>query len=326
MKKGYLLLILMFVMLSFSAPLHAQVRNADVILNIFPQYPNPNQAVTATVSSYVIDLNKANITWSLGGGEASMGIGKKSFTFNSGDTGSPLNLSVSVDTVDGQNITKTITITPAGVDLLFEGSDSYVPPFYRGRALVPSQGSFKIVAMPSLSGQNGKINASNLSYAWIQDGDPQPDSSGWGKNYYVFQNSYLDKGNTVEVKVSDIAGGNNAYGKIELKTSTPKIIFYKTDSSLGTLWENALTDGYQVNSSGDMIAAEPYFFSPKDISSSDLSFVWSINGEKIDTPNPKNILAIKPEAGQSGSAFINLAINNVNTLFQSLQKQISVSF
>ena len=74
------------------------------------------------------------------------------------------------------------------------------------------------------------------------------------------------------------------------------------------------------------MVVEPYFFSPKNINASELTFDWSLNGEKIQTPSPKNILSIKPEAGQSGSATIKIDINNINTLFQSLSKQISVSF
>jgi hypothetical protein len=71
---------------------------------------------------------------------------------------------------------------------------------------------------------------------------------------------------------------------------------------------------------------EPYFFSPKDITSSNLSFEWFLNGTKIETPEPKNVLSIKPEAGKSGSANIKVAINNVKTLFQSLEKKLSVNF
>ena len=108
--------------------------------------------------------------------------------------------------------------------------------------------------------------------------------------------------------------------------STPKILFYENDPQLGTKWETALTDGYTVRQNGDILIAEPYFFSPKNIDSSILTFDWSLNGEPIDTPNPKNILSIKPDAGQTGSATINVDINNTNTLFQEVAKQIDVQF
>jgi hypothetical protein len=305
---------------------HAQVRDTDIVLSISPENPGSNQNVTATLSSYSIDLDKANISWSVNGQSSSMGIGKKTFFFETGSSGTPITLSAMIDTVDGQSVSKTETITPADVDMLWEADDAYSPPFYRGKTLVPSQGIFKVVAMPNLVSQSGKVDASNLSYAWTQDGDPQTDSSGWGKNYLIFQNSYLDKDNVIKVSVSDITGTTGAEGDITLNTTTPKILFYENDPLLGINWETALTDGFKINPNGETIVAAPYFFSPSDISSSDLTFDWSLNGQSINTPTPPNVLSVKPNPGQSGDATINLAVNNINTLFQSLSQQIQVSF
>ena len=65
----------------------------------------------------------------------------------------------------------------------------------------------------------------NLSYVWNKDGDIQPESSGWGKSSFTLQNSYLDKQNTVSVKISDISGGATTSGNLTLFTSNPKIVF-----------------------------------------------------------------------------------------------------
>ena len=323
-KCSVLFFILIFTLFGFFA--NAQVRSTDIVLSISPENPNPNQNVNATLSSHSIDLDKANISWSVNGQDSINGIGKKSFLFKVGNAGSSNTLSATIDTIDGQSLLKTLTIAPANVDMLWEAYDAYTPPFYKGKTLVPSQGSFKVVAMPNLINQTGKVDMNNLSYAWKKDGDPQLDSSGWGKNYLIFQNSYLDENNTAEVKVSDISGGTNASGKITLTTSTPKILFYENDPKLGTKWEKALTDGFTIKPTGQTFVIEPYFFSPKDISSSDLSFDWSLNGQNITTPSPKNILSIKPDVGQTGNAIIKISINNVNTLFQSMDKQLSISF
>ena len=326
MQKKHIILALILTV-AFAGPLaHAQIRDTDIVLSVTPQYPNPNQNVNATLSSHSINLDKANISWSVNDQETSVGIGKKSFSFRTGEAGTSTVLSVLIDTIDGQSISKTINITPAGVDMLWEAYDAYVPPFYKGKALAPSQGQFKVVAVPNLINQNGKVNMNNLSYIWKKDDKVQSNSSGWGKSSFVFQNSYLDRDNTVEVNVSDISGGTNAFGKITLNTTSPKILFYKNDPQLGVKWETALSNGFTINKDGEILVVEPYFFSPKNINASELTFDWSLNREKISTPSPKNILSIKPEAGQSGSATIKIDINNINTLFQSLSKQIQVSF
>src|SRR3989339_156305 len=300
MERKYLILILILFTVFAGSSTGAQVRDTDIVLSIFPQYPGPNQDVNAVLNSYVTDLDKANISWFMDNQEASTGIGKKSFSFRTGTSGVSSNLSAMIDTIDGQSVVKTINITTAGVDLLWEAYDSYTPPFYKGKALVPSQGAFKVIAIPSLTTQNGNINMNNLSYAWTKDGKLQTNSSGWGKNYFTFQNSYLDKNNEVKVVVSDITGSMNASGNIILKTANPKIIFYKNDPSLGTLWQGALNNGFTVSPDGETFVAEPYFFSPKNIDSSNLSIDWFLNGEKTQAPGRKNILAIRPEGGQSG--------------------------
>jgi hypothetical protein len=324
MTRKYLILIIIFAV--FGSFAHAQVRNTDIVLDISPQYPNQNQNVTATLSSYATNLDKAHISWSTNNQETSEGIGKKVFYFTTGNLGSSLTLTATINTVDGQSIQKTIIVISADIDMLWEASDSYAPPFYKGRTLAPSQGAFKVVAMPSLINNGGKVNVNNLSYVWTKDGDIQPDSSGWGKNFFIFQNSYLDKENIVEVKVSDITGGANTAGTIQLQTSIPEIVFYEDDPLLGVRWENALKDGARVNREGETLVAEPYFFSPKNINSPDLALDWFLNGEQIQIPNPKNMLSIKPENGQSGNAIIRVVVNNINTLFQSLEKQINVQF
>ncbi len=323
-KKSIIVTVILFG--AFYGTAFAQVQNTDVALTINPTYPAPNQSVNATLSSFAVNLDKANISWSMNNKETLSGIGKKTFSFNTGDVGSSSVLSVRMNTLDGQNIVKTITITPTEVDMLWEAPDSYVPPFYKGKALVPSQGTFKVVAMPNLMTSIGKSSASNLSYTWTKDGNGQPNSSGWGKSYFIFKNNYLEKSNNIEVAISDITGNTSVSGSINLRTSIPKIIFYEKDLSLGTKWENSLGNFFTINPNGEILVAEPYFFSPKDITSDNLVFDWSLNGAPLQTPDPKNILSIKPESGKSGSAKINISVKNIQTLFQSLEKEINMNF
>ncbi len=323
-KKSIFVAIILFC--SFLGTVFAQVQNTDVTLNINPTYPAPNQNINATLGSYVLDLNKANISWSVNGKEIISGVGKKSFSFNTGNMGSSLILEARMNTIDGQSIIKNITLTPTEMDMLWEAYDSYTPPFYKGKALAPSQGIFKVVAIPNLITSTGKSNASNLSYSWSKDSTSQPDYSGWGKSYFIFKNSYLDENNVVQVTASDISGTTNTSGTITLNTVKPQIIFYKKNLSLGTQWEKALTNGLQINANGEILVVEPYFFSPKNIQSPDLTFDWSFNGQPTQTPDPKNILAIKPVSGQTGSARIKVAINNTLTLFQSKEKELIINF
>lgn len=323
--KKYLFSILIFSLLLVGLSASAQVRESDVNISIYPSYPTPNQNVRATLNSQAVDLDKAFISWSLNGEELLRGIGKKEFQFNTGNLGEVVSVSALIDTTSGNNLIKSISVSPAEVDMLWEAVDSYTPPFYKGKALAGSQGTVKVVAIPSFASQSG-TSSKNLSYTWVKDGKTQPQFSGWGKSYMVFQNSYLDTENEAEVRVSDLLGNTTAAGSITLTTSNPKILFYRNTPEGGTDWGEALSNGFLVDSKGDTIVAEPYFFSEKDVDSSNISLEWFLNGQKVEVPGRKNTISIALESEEHGSAVIKAAVENVRTLFQSAEKEIRVSF
>ncbi len=320
--KRFIILFSIFFCVFFSLRASAQLlQGNDLSLTLDPQYPGINTSVNASISSYVVDLNKTNISWILNGKTVSIGVGKKDFTFTTDNTGATLTIGVSVETADGTVVNKEVTIIPTGVDMLWEAPDSYVPPFYKGKALLVGEAVAKVVAIPTGGDKGGII------YAWKQDDSLQADSSGYGKNSYLFKNSYLEKENVVEVTLSSLITGNNlGAGTITLTYIQPKINFYEKNPTLGTKWENALTDGFTINNTGETLVAEPYFFFPKDLTSNALNFQWLLNNSPVTTPTPQNKLSVKPEAGTSGQALINLSLENVNTLFLNLTKTLNVNF
>lgn len=306
------------VLFAFSS--FAQTQNNDIVLQINPPHPKANENVTASLSSYVSDLNKARISWTLNGQLAIDSVGQKTFSFNTGTSGSQTYLDVQIQTSTGSFINKKLTISPVNIDLLWEAKDAYVPPFYKGKALLSKEGSVKIVALPSSN------NTQKYLYSWKLDGENKPDSSGYGKNSYSFKNSYLEDNNLAEVSVSDLLGNTLGTGEITTKPGNPKMLFYQKDSALGTLWEKSLADGFRINPNGETIVVEPYFLSPKNLNSSDLEIKWSLGGSEIATPSIPNELSFKPQSGQSGSSAVKFSINNLKTLFLSLDKTLNVNF
>lgn len=323
----FILFIFVFgFFISIPIKMFAQVQNSDVSINITPENPAPGESVTVTLRSYVISLDKAYISWSVDGIQNISGIGKSSFSFTMKDVNSTMEIGVTINTIDGKSLNKTLSVSPSNIDILWEAVDSYAPPFYRGKTLVGTEGSFKVVAIPNINTISGKVNPNHMSYTWEQDDNIRQSASGFGKSYLIFQNHYLEKENEIKVKVSDINGKIKSEGRITLQTYTPKILFYKKDPSLGIQMNKTTTDGYTVNKEGETLVAVPYFFSPKNLESSILSFSWYLGGEKIKTPSIKNEISVKPTEGKSGSSRIRLFISNTRTLFQEGEKEILVNF
>jgi len=172
---------LIFTFFAFSA--YAQVQNADVVIDINPKYPRANEEVKASLSSYATDLNKSKISWKLNGQISIEAVGKKDFSFTTAGVGLQTVLEAEIQTSDGSFLNKKIIITPSDIDMLWEATDSYTPPFYKGKALNTSEGMLKIVALTN------SRDSAGLSYNWKLDDTNKPDSSGYKKNYYIFKNS-----------------------------------------------------------------------------------------------------------------------------------------
>lgn len=326
MAKFYTILIFLIFLLTPSCFSYAQVQNSDVVLVIDPSYPTRGENVSAVISSKSLNLDKAMLAWYINGVEMLRGIGKKTFSFITDKDKSESILSVVIDTVDGQTISKNITVSSGDVELLYESPSSYVPLFYKGKALNARQAEIKVSAIPNISNQSGKINQNNLSYSWIKNGTLQTSASGWGKNYFSFFPSYLDKENEIEVKVSDITGNLNAYKKIIIGSYEPRILFYENHPSYGIKLEQALQNNFKVNQTGISIIAEPYFFSPENFLVSNFDFKWFLGGDKITSLTKKNMISIKPTEGEAGSTSLRVLVENKDTIFQSSEKNINVSF
>jgi hypothetical protein len=325
MKKKIYIIALVSLFALVGSVANAQVRSADIVLQIYPENPAPNQNVEVKLSSYATDLDKAFIVWTLNQNKMAGGIGRKSFSFTTGPGGDTFELTAAIETASGQNLIKNVRITPINMDILWEATDSYVPPFYRGKALVPGESSYKVVAMPNIRSVGGGLNLSNLSYEWRKDGRIQTTDSGWGKSFFIFRSNYLDKSNVIGVKASDLGNKTSAEGGIELVASSPKILFYEKDPDLGVKMQEALRDGYEINKDGIEILAVPYFVSPRNLGSRDLTFKWTANGQEIFPDGTrKNQINIKPDRGASGFATLKLQVKNIKALLSDSEKVLEV--
>src|SRR3989338_8759270 len=188
LKTFYLLLLFLFP-ISASA-----VSPSSILVNIAPESPAPNESVNISLNSYVSNLDSISISWSVGGKTVASGTGKKSIAVTAPAAGKEMRVSANVMLPDG-NIEKVMLIRPTVMALLWQANDSYVPPFYRGKALPSTGGEIKIVALPEAKGTSPR----NLVYNWKKDYTNDAPASGYGKNFYLFTQYYLEDANTVSV-------------------------------------------------------------------------------------------------------------------------------
>jgi hypothetical protein len=323
MKFKFLLLYLtIFVaILGINLPFKARAASSSSILvNMSPENPAPNENVNITLNSYANNLDSVLISWSVNGKNISSGIGKKTFSLNAPNAGGNTSVVATIALPDG-TVNANITIKPSAMILLWQAKDSYVPPFYKGKAMPSPESSVRIIAMPEIK----SVDPKNMTYSWKRDYTNNVDGSGYGKNSFTFVTDYLDDSSNVSVVASTTDQKYSSQANISVSNYKPQIIFYRNDINMGTLWEQALSNGYRIVSD-EILEAAPYFISPSDIRIPILNWNWSINDGSIASGNRKNLLPLKVQGGVSGSSIIKLNIENMYKLTGNANGQINVEF
>jgi len=188
--------------------------SGELNVEIIPTYPRPNEMVFVNLTLYTDNLNSANITWYQDGKNVLSGKGEVRYSFRTGSIGTETSVEIRIKLLSGVSFSKTFTLNPAGVDLVWE-ANSYVTPFYRGKALHPRQGSLKLVAMPEFVKNGKRILPQNLIYQWSNGVNVYQSQSGYGKSVVTLDGSLLGKQENIEVLDAEIEEEVNKNLKIE---------------------------------------------------------------------------------------------------------------
>jgi len=327
-QKLKLIFLSLLILLGFaSTSLVFAVSPSSINVDVEPPNPVPGDNVTITLSSYGSNLDTVLISWLENGKNVSSGIGKTSFSMTAGSAGSRTNVEAQIALPDGE-IQKDVIISPAVMILLWEATDSYVPPFYKGKALLSQESDVKVVAMPEIRTPNGMADPKNMTYAWQKDYENSAGAGGFGKNFFTYTNDYLNDSDNISATATTIDQNYSSQGNINVGVSPIQVSFYKQDPTLGTIWEKAIQDRDTMQN-GEIISAVPYFMSPKYWWSPDLKFSWFINDLAVQISNTglqKNTLPLQVQAGVSGTSRLRVDVNNTNSLTQTVSRTINVSF
>lgn len=324
MQLKFLLLLATFLL--SGGVVNAQ-STSNIFINVVPPYPAPNENVTISLNSYLHKLDSMLISWSVNGKTLASGVGKKSFFTTAPDTGRETTVKATITLPDGLTIEVGTALRPSVMTLLWQSNDdSYVPPFYKGKALPTPDSDVKVVAMPEIRTSAGLVDSKNMTYAWKKDYTNNVDGSGYGKNSFIFTNDYLENSNNISVTASTIDQRYSNRANIDIAMFEPKILFYKRDNTLGTIWEKALENPHRIQEK-EIVEAAPYFISPVYLQSPTLIWKWFINGSLVNlSGSRKNLMPLQTESGVSGTSKLRLEIENRNKIFSTTNKEINIEF
>lgn len=285
-----------------------------VTLDLTPELPGPFTDVAVLLISYNVDLNRSDIIWEVDGKTMLSGKGETRHTIRTGAIGSPTNLSVTVAAPDGRVTTKELRIIPAAVDLVWQSPDSYVPPFYKGKALYSHQGSLQVIAVPTLIRPGGtRINPKNLIYKWYRGSTVINDQSGYGKNSVIINETTPADALEVSVQVSTEDGSITATKKITISSRGPEVVLYENRPLEGVRYDQALSEESLLRNDEMEIRAVPYYFSG-GASSSNLNYRWYVNGALSQGQIQPSVVVRSTE--KNGAAQVKAAVISKDKVFQ----------
>ncbi len=332
-KNGFLVsafAVTLFGFLFFTASsAHAQFlgdRESPIFLSLSPEHPSPKEVVRITADSSFIDLSRSDIEWSVGDKIIAQGHGQKSVDVVAGSLGSRVRVSVTARASDGASASGEALIRPAKVDLLWE-SDSYAPPFYRGRAL-PSAGTFIRVSAIVHFEPEGIMQApeQDIIYTWKRNGSIVPSASGKGRSSATFPSPTLFGTDTIRVAASTEDGRYEGEARAAISSIEPVLALYKDHPLFGIMYNQALEKSTFVPDAEMTFAAVPYFAEAEWGNDPRLIYSWSVNGVDIPTDESRRSALTVNADRSNGIAQIALFLTHTVNLFMQTSGSWEVSF
>ncbi len=293
-----------------------------IIIKALPTTPSAGETVHFTVESSIHDLQKSDITWLVNGKKVAEGLGVLSTDVKVDSAGNSLNVSVSIfDPVWGL-ASAEVVIVPLQLDLVYD-APTYVPPFYRGRALPSSGGVMRLQAIARFTQGGVPLSESAITYTWSQNGRVLENVSGLGRSNIVLSAPDFYDTATISVRASAVNDTLSANGSVSIPSVRPVVHIYEDHALFGITYFNALTSPIH-GQPGFVIAAVPYFVTSLSLNDPLLQYAWRVNFEPT-TASSTHRNEITLDAG-ADSDEVRLAITHLRNFFVDISGKWTVIF
>lgn len=272
-----------------------------VQLLLTPEFPSPEGSVEVSLSDYTVDTVGATVSWYVDGVLRKEFTNERSIKIQAGKLGTTVPVRVMLSRSGAPSLSASVDVVPSQVDLIIE-ADTYVPDFYRGRALPSPESSARAIAVVH---DGSGASASSYTYTWEDDGSVLFGGPVKGKQAIDFTVSRF-RGKTLGVTVTNSAGVTVGERTIEVPQTEPRLLFYEY-SPLRGLLERAVTGPLPLISEEVTVYGEPYFFHT-GVARGDAEFSWRIDGSPVNVMGGEPNAVTLRQVGAGGGAEVNLRV------------------
>ncbi len=321
--KKYLLIIYTIILTTFFVSPIVSFAGSEAAVSLEPKNPTPYTSVTATLVSYLFNVNTAQIAWSVNGKEVLRGLGEKKLTLKTGQAGTVIPVRVKAVTADNEVFEVDIAIVPESVDIIYETPESYVPLFYEGRSL-PGEGAVvRFVAIPNISERGQIISPSSLSYSWYVSGEFVDSLSGIGRQSALIEVDFLRPFTTVKVMVNG-PYGVSATKSLDVYQHDVMPLVYTYDDILGTNFVSVINKRFETTKDFTL-SLEPFYLSTKKGLEGTVSYDWALDGLPI-TPLGGTLLSMRPKEDSYGVRRLSITVENTKRRLQKTVTNLELIF
>lgn len=282
-----------------------------VIIHASPATPSPGDTVHFTVEGSVYDFTKDLITWTINGKTVASAVAKSTIDTQVDAKGSPISVTVTVSDAVWGIASNALTLVPQQVDILYD-APTYVPPFYRGRALPSAGGVMHLEALARLTKGGSPITNSAITYTWSRNGLVLGTLSGLGRSKIIIDAPGLYGADTISVRASAVDDTLSATASIVIKDAAPILALYEDHPLYGVTYFNALQD-LTPASSDITVVAIPYFATITGLNDPAVRFNWLLNDSPVSASSTKkNVLSLYLD---KKSALLHLDVTSAKNFF-----------
>ncbi|TSC76177.1 MAG: hypothetical protein G01um101433_787 [Parcubacteria group bacterium Gr01-1014_33] len=293
-----------------------------VSLTVTPSSLSPGATVVIRAETPLFEPSAAVFKWTIDGRARPdiSGIGKNEIQLTTGVIGTSIRVIVAVTDPSGTQGTASFTIPVSDLALSWF-AETYVPKWYKGKALPVGDSVVDIAAFPNVVLGGKQIPPENLVYQWSLD-DQDRALVGLGKRVFRIRTSDLPKTtHNIHVVVEDTNKRVRQEGEIFIEPTSPRAVIYPV-SPLGGI-EPRSASLFQPNRETSDFQVEPFFFPVE--SKRNLTYEWSVGAQSIEgTPENPWAITLHSLIQQVFSTILSAAITDPVTSLSSVSQQVTI--
>lgn len=304
--------------------LHAQFLPEEISLFATPSSPSPGETFEVQASTPTFDKNTFFFQWSVDGVSRPdlSGMGKSTIQLTAGSVGSATRVNVTASHPREGSRSASLSIRVSDLSLSWS-AETYVPRWYKGKALPIQNSVVRVVAVPQVIIGGAAIDPDNLIYLWSLDDEDRVLSGAGERVLRVRLSNFPRATHRVSLVVEDRLKRIRKEKSLLIEAERePRLAIYEV-RPLGGVEPRSVVSFAPLGTETVNLLAEPFFFGIK--AKRELFFSWRVDGNEISgSPENPFLLTLNLSGRNGGLVTTSANAKSQNEFLPSASKTLNL--